>query len=219
MPDLGVPQDSDDIEVPYSESSSCSLLKETKPKSYRHPPCWLGSLIAISLLVLVTVTCAIYHFATYVSVSPRPIFNPYPCGTTPSAAREAGCQFDFVIFGWVPDACFDSELSEEFYHLKDGTQSATGYGWPWRTELWNKTQVSSRQVEKGEMDLYTSWEYHYRHCFYTFVFLFPSDKICSLATSSYKSFTAGKNYIERIFEVEWWTLMLQIQSIQNIARR
>jgi hypothetical protein len=88
------------------------------------------------------------------------VLNPHasrkPCGTTPTEARQRGCQFDVTSFCWLPEACWDAELSQDF-------DSYTQWTW-WLDE--NGTRPISHQlVATGEYtDLFVSWEYHLRHC-------------------------------------------------------
>jgi len=79
-----------------------------------------------------------------------------PCGGTPDEARARGCRFDVNSFCWLPDACYDAELSAEFDHYRE-------WRW-WRDD--NGTQpVAYELVAAGDFaELYVSWGYHLRHC-------------------------------------------------------
>lgn len=79
-----------------------------------------------------------------------------PCGSTPDEARAAGCNFDVISFCWLPDRCYDKELSQGFDDM---------HTWEWFLDP-NKTQpVSHEQAMTGEFDgLFVNWEYHLRHC-------------------------------------------------------
>lgn len=79
-----------------------------------------------------------------------------PCGSTAAEARDRGCNFDIMSFCWLPDNCYDAELSEDFENISS---------WEWFLDP-NKSQpVAYDEVMKGELTgLYVSWEYHLRHC-------------------------------------------------------
>ncbi|KAI9034914.1 uncharacterized protein KD926_005028 [Aspergillus affinis] len=81
-----------------------------------------------------------------------------PCGHTAAEARARGCHFDIITFCWLPDRCYDAELSESFEKLDN---------WKWYLDQ-NKTQpVPKEEALQGELDgLYVSWEYHVQHCVY-----------------------------------------------------
>ena len=81
-----------------------------------------------------------------------------PCGHTAAEARARGCHFDIITFCWLPDRCYDAELSDSFEKLVD---------WKWYLDR-NKTQaVPKEEALQGELDgLYVSWEYHVQHCVY-----------------------------------------------------
>ncbi|XHG07810.1 hypothetical protein AWENTII_010941 [Aspergillus wentii] len=81
-----------------------------------------------------------------------------PCGNTSAQAHTAGCHFDIITFCWLPDRCYDAELSSSFDDLVD---------WKWYLDR-NKTQpVPKEEALRGELDgLYVSWEYHVQHCVY-----------------------------------------------------
>jgi len=79
-----------------------------------------------------------------------------PCGSNPQEARARGCHFDIISFAWLPDACYDKELSDGFDDMAE---------WKWWLDP-NATQpVSHAEAMTGEhTGLYVNWEYHLRHC-------------------------------------------------------
>ncbi|GMF81654.1 unnamed protein product [Aspergillus oryzae] len=81
-----------------------------------------------------------------------------PCGHTAGEARARGCHFDIITFCWLPDRCYDAELSDSLEKLVD---------WKWYLDR-NKTQpVPKEEALQGELDgLYVSWEYSVQHCVY-----------------------------------------------------
>ncbi|OJJ29815.1 hypothetical protein ASPWEDRAFT_73229 [Aspergillus wentii DTO 134E9] len=66
-----------------------------------------------------------------------------PCGNTSAQAHTAGCHFDIITFCWLPDRCYDAELSSSFDDLVD---------WKWYLDR-NKTQpVPKEEALRGELD-------------------------------------------------------------------
>ncbi|KAI1453927.1 hypothetical protein F4805DRAFT_354318 [Annulohypoxylon moriforme] len=79
-----------------------------------------------------------------------------PCGQSPEEARRAGCHFDVISFCWLPDECWDPELSQQF----DDENALEWFLDPNRTQ-----PLSHEQIMTGEYSgLYVNWEYHIRHC-------------------------------------------------------
>ena len=114
------------------------------------------TILLILLTVLGITEVGIIAQSLSTSRTSRPQVLLSPCGHSPTEARALGCHFDIMSFCWLPDKCYDTELSSTFDNL---TQ------WEWFLDP-NKTQpVAHEQVMAGEyMGLYVSWEYHLRHC-------------------------------------------------------
>jgi hypothetical protein len=81
-----------------------------------------------------------------------------PCGASFGEAKALGCHFDIISFSWLPERCYDAELSQKFDKLAV---------WEWYIDH-NKTQpVAKSEALTGELDgLYVNWEYHVQHCVY-----------------------------------------------------
>jgi hypothetical protein len=123
------------------ESSSYFLLSSTA----------LGTFVLLSLLFSTLVVGIIEIHG--VSTSDTKIMVK-PCGSSPEEARAKGCHFDVISFNWLPDECYDDELSQEFDHELE-----------WFLDQ-NRTQpLSHEQIMTGEhTGVYVNWEYHLRHC-------------------------------------------------------
>ncbi|KAI1310108.1 hypothetical protein F5Y03DRAFT_382804 [Xylaria venustula] len=79
-----------------------------------------------------------------------------PCGSSPAEAVARGCQFDVISFCWLPDACYDAELSEEY--------RAT-HKLEWFVDPEKEQPLSYEQIMTGEYTgVYVNWEYHVTHC-------------------------------------------------------
>lgn len=82
------------------------------------------------------------------------------CGSSPEEARQNDCVYDFIAGAFVPRACFDAELEDEFLKLKDwhffGDENAE-----------QELSIESIKVDGGTEPLFVSVEYHWIHCTYT----------------------------------------------------
>ncbi|KAH8427482.1 uncharacterized protein LDX57_005195 [Aspergillus melleus] len=133
-----------------------------KDRKYRRPflltcPAFT-SLILLSLLIgiLATILLAVTNPTIQRALVPAPKKFHTPCGSTPSEARKAGCHFDVISFCWLPDACYDAELSRQF----DDENKLEWYLDPNRT-----LPLSHQDIMTGEYTgVYVNWEYHLRHC-------------------------------------------------------
>ncbi|KAG8169317.1 hypothetical protein KVR01_000062 [Diaporthe batatas] len=75
----------------------------------------------------------------------------------PEGARARGCIFDPIQTGWMPGACVDTELTEEFI---------TSEQWQWFEDE-ERTKPTTQEVVLrgyGLRDSYTIDDYHFRHC-------------------------------------------------------
>lgn len=82
----------------------------------------------------------------------------YQCGNSPEEARNNGCLFDVISFSWLPPACFDAELVEDFLATSK---------WQWYKDNETRTAVHIAEVYEGQHEsLYVSWDYHFSHCAY-----------------------------------------------------
>lgn len=79
-----------------------------------------------------------------------------PCGNTAEEARARGCHFDIISFCWLPDACYDAKLSENFDNITT---------WEWFLDSNGTQPISHDQAMTGDYTgLFVNWEYHVRHC-------------------------------------------------------
>ena len=111
------------------------------------------------LAVFLTAVCSILITTYLVRLSSSTTASEVmvaPCGSTAAEAKQRGCHFDVISFCWLPDACYDSELSDAF----DGYTK-----WEWFLDP-NKTQPITHEIAMtGEhTDLFVNWEYHLMHC-------------------------------------------------------
>lgn len=92
-------------------------------------------------------------------------FGPYitcPTDLNPALTRSAGCSFDLLANGWVPDPCFDTEMHRDFVDGKD-------YGF--FEDRHGKVRVHQHTILEGDIarwpdGLFLEWNEHYEHCRY-----------------------------------------------------
>ena len=86
---------------------------------------------------------------------PQPVQS---CGPSRIEAQEKKCRFDPMSFSWLPPACFDEELTNDFLHREE---------WHWFRTQMGTGEVSMEEVIRGEENqLFVSSEYHVAHCAY-----------------------------------------------------
>ena len=111
---------------------------------------------------------ALFGIFGSVFISPRPstgLINSTAaswkhCGSSPVEALQNNCVYDFIAGAFVPKACFDAELEDEFLKLKDWHFYGDGDG---QQEL----SVESIKLNGGTEPMFVSVEYHWIHCTYT----------------------------------------------------
>jgi len=78
------------------------------------------------------------------------------CGNTPSTAKRLGCLFDPISFLWLPPACYDPDLVNEFLSLQD---------WEFRRELDAVELIPIEEIVRGQTSpVYVNMRYHVLHC-------------------------------------------------------
>jgi hypothetical protein len=106
-------------------------------------------LVIVLLNTIIVVTAMIYLNSSI----------QYDCGTSPAKAHARGCHYDIMLGSWLPEQCYDKKLADEWSADEEG--------------LWyhdqNFTQpFATSDLRKGQhMDAYTRWDFHLKHCLYT----------------------------------------------------
>lgn len=82
--------------------------------------------------------------------------QPAPCGSTPEEAVARGCHFDLMQFSWLPDRCFDAELTQEFLDMEE---------WTWFADYEATLPLTKEQVLRGTYDsVWVTFGQHVAHC-------------------------------------------------------
>ena len=92
----------------------------------------------------------------------EPVENGYWCGTTPEEAVKRGCQFDLILYSWVPPPCYDHELQVAYREERESEwyRNRGGEGGEMVPQ-----ERAALGIEEG---LWLSWAYHDYHCQFVF---------------------------------------------------
>lgn len=156
--------------LPTTEESSLENEKEESLENsfsraaHRQFP-WRHALLPLALIIAVVITITGLWSLNLLNTSsdsskaePASSSKAISCGNTTAEAKAAGCHFDLMSFAWLPDACFDGELMDEFLAHPSGP-------WHWYSDTNKTTEISREEVNLGEYEeLYVKWEYHLIHC-------------------------------------------------------
>ncbi|RHZ66772.1 uncharacterized protein CDV56_109300 [Aspergillus thermomutatus] len=114
-----------------------------------------------SLALIISVTTGIFTLTAYAngpheSRAPRSPERLFRCGTSAAEAKAAGCHFDLMSFSWLPPACYNEDLTNDFLNYTN---------WQWSLDAEGQHLVSKEFVQQGDFEfLFTSYEYHVVHC-------------------------------------------------------
>ncbi|PLB53337.1 hypothetical protein P170DRAFT_325644, partial [Aspergillus steynii IBT 23096] len=115
--------------------------------------------IISSFAVILSLIAATLAISKHIPHKDSQTFH-FECGETPSDAARLGCKFDLSAFAWVPPACFDGEMMEDFLNSSD---------WKWSLDREGQQMVSEEYARTGDFEyLYTTATYHATHCKYAY---------------------------------------------------
>ncbi|EXF78031.1 hypothetical protein CFIO01_04377 [Colletotrichum fioriniae PJ7] len=80
-----------------------------------------------------------------------------PCGNSSSEAQALGCHFDVLSFCWVPEECFDRELTDKFRNAGP---------WVFYTDQNKTASVTEEQFGSDTQPVYLTNRLHKTHCAY-----------------------------------------------------
>ena len=130
------------------------------------------------------------------------------CGTSPTEARQLGCKFDVMMNGWVPVACYNEALSEEYLSKNK---------FHFYTDAYAQNEVPMEIVRGGEWQgLYTGWEHHILHCAYMWkILVLAVEAGKGMFDSSSSSFAHTAHCSESMFEGGMIIAMMESSSVGN----
>ncbi|PYH93996.1 hypothetical protein BO71DRAFT_399246 [Aspergillus ellipticus CBS 707.79] len=115
-------------------------------------------LVAIVLCSFIAIFTGSWWYLSPSDLRSPPSAAVQDCGTSAAEALARGCQFDAMSFSWLPPACFDAPLMQDFLRQRD---------WQWFLDPAGQQAVPSARALTGEYDkLYVTREYHLLHCLY-----------------------------------------------------
>lgn len=120
------------------------------------------------------------------------------CGNSPAEARSLGCKLQTWSYTWVPEPCFDPELSGEFItiHKKDDL--------PYYADRNGTQVVDFDTVYEGEVEvLYTVWGSHYWHCAFLMRKFFRARATFTTASWDYEHVEHCQMWLADPFHYEW----------------
>ncbi|KAF6788129.1 hypothetical protein CSOJ01_15099 [Colletotrichum sojae] len=121
----------------------------------KHPATY--TVVAASLL-LFTLTGAAYVYASGTAIVPPRAgrLDITSCGVTPTEAHANGCRFDVTSFSWLPPACYDEFIVDDFIASEPRE---------WFLDPSGTRPVPLQTVQRGDIpEMYVSWGYHKAHC-------------------------------------------------------
>jgi hypothetical protein len=104
--------------------------------------------------------------------SPLPyIRQERPCGWTADEARAAGCTFDIMAATWLPDECYDDDISSafrthgpwEFYTNSSDFAFTDTIRWPSADQL---TLLPDEKSASEQRFVWATRRYHLTHCIF-----------------------------------------------------
>jgi hypothetical protein len=104
--------------------------------------------------------------------SPLPyVPHERPCGLTAEEARAAGCTFDIMTATWLPDECYDDEITSafrahgpwEFYTNTSDFEFTPTIRWPSENQL---TLLSDEKSVGEQRFAWATRRYHLTHCIF-----------------------------------------------------
>jgi hypothetical protein len=104
--------------------------------------------------------------------SPLPyVRRERPCGWTADEARAAGCTFDIMTSTWLPDECYDDDISSafrthgpwEFYTNSSDFEFTPTIRWPSADQL---TLLPDEKAASEQRFVWATRRYHLTHCIF-----------------------------------------------------
>ena len=90
-------------------------------------------------------------------------YNHCDCGTTIAEARSKGCKYDSMGAAWLPEYCWDEELTTRFE--QSGTEPDKS--WPYYADANGTRRISIDEIAAlGKGSFYATRYWHVSHCLF-----------------------------------------------------
>ncbi|KAK1951987.1 hypothetical protein LY78DRAFT_731604 [Colletotrichum sublineola] len=136
------------------EKSTTFFITSSPQRQHRHR---IISKLFPGLALIVIFLLSIAMTFLFIIRTHAPGIIESPCGNSSSEAKARGCHFDVLSFCWVPEECFDRELTEEF--RKAGP-------WTFYTDMNKTATVTEEQFSSNTQHVYLTNRLHKAHCAY-----------------------------------------------------
>ena len=138
--------------IPTSDTNlSVSEDIQHRPKKFHIFRNLLGHYLVVLLLIIFIVLVTLL----FKGIIPRHE-DATNCGNSSVEALSQGCVFDVMSFAWLPERCFDRELTAEFLAQQD---------WKWFLDPEGIEVVEYVNITTGIHDeVYVTEEYQMYHC-------------------------------------------------------
>jgi hypothetical protein len=144
----------------------------------------IASAVAMSALALIFI-------ATAASLPRQSEIPNY--GSSRSEALSLGCRFDPMSFCWLPEDCYDAELTEDFFSARE---------WEWFRDANGTVPIPYEEAVAGVYDrLFVPWEYHKLHCAYMWKKLHRAVRSGGPMDSYIGNYTHTKHYSHALLKV------------------
>jgi len=112
--------------------------------------------VFLTIILIISMAMVVLSIKKITKTDKRPAWKH--CGNSTSEARADGCRFDIMMHSWVPQECYDEQLSEEYIASNDFQLFSDAEA---------TIEVPLDVVRLGEFDeLYTGLSHHVLHCTY-----------------------------------------------------
>ncbi|KAL3424523.1 hypothetical protein PVAG01_03804 [Phlyctema vagabunda] len=119
----------------------------------------LGCMIAC-LLLSAAVGIDIFIRHKNQNLYPFDLAAKYHCGNSAAEAKELGCTFELMTVSWMPPACHDDELNQEFRSVRE---------WHFYDDLKGSREIGEAELSELTVMAYGTNEFHRMHCGYSWM--------------------------------------------------
>jgi hypothetical protein len=138
------------------------LRSPEKLKGWQQISNYWRRFIILSTVISIAFGVTLYFTITYGGSNSNNLFSSdtydeSPCGNTPEEASSRGCKFEMQNLAWMPEDCYDAQLSEEWNNM------------PW--QFWADRHLQ-KPIPKSDVvtgfvpHVYVTYWQHKHHCMF-----------------------------------------------------